>query len=104
MHIFKLATAPYSNVLWKIKNTNTTFMLVNGHREPTMTLIPGKWYRWRMGYVSIEPYTSLTFETTSGNAKCELQLLAKDGVYLPVCAMPLTYLCINLICTLTKRR
>jgi FtsP/CotA-like multicopper oxidase with cupredoxin domain len=59
-------------------------LLVNGQTAPTVTVQPGRWYRWRLVYAAMEDVATLSFVTT-GTATCELQLLAKDGVYLTVC-------------------
>jgi FtsP/CotA-like multicopper oxidase with cupredoxin domain len=61
-------------------NNNETFWLVNGLTQPVMKIRPGEWQRWR-----------ILFSFKGGNAgpleiklpdQCEMQLLAKDGVYI----------------------
>jgi FtsP/CotA-like multicopper oxidase with cupredoxin domain len=59
-------------------------LLVNGQTAPTLAMQPGKWYRWRIAYAAIEDTATLRFEVGALGGTCELQLLAKDGVYLPV--------------------
>ena len=57
----------------------TNFVLVNMQFLPKITMEVGKWYRWRMALSSIR--ASIAFLSQSG--KCEMQLIAKDGIYLP---------------------
>jgi len=52
---------------------------VNGQLGRTMTIGSHVWHRLRMIYAAVEQ--SLTV-TVVGDATCELQLLAKDGIYL----------------------
>ena len=56
----------------------TAHLLVNGQSQPVIAMRPGTWYRWRMAYSSIDRL--ITGTSLNG---CEMQLLAKDGVYLP---------------------
>jgi len=57
----------------------TNFILINMQFLPKITMEVGKWYRWRMALSSIR--ASIAFLSQSG--KCEMQLIAKDGIYLP---------------------
>eukprot|EP00756_Hemistasia_phaeocysticola_P042326 Hpha_TRINITY_DN16964_c1_g1::TRINITY_DN16964_c1_g1_i1::g.55453::m.55453 len=50
--------------------------LVNGYQMPIITIKKNEWQRWRIPYASADDDTTITF------GGCELQLLAKDGVYL----------------------
>eukprot|EP00581_Thalassiosira_minuscula_P005376 CAMPEP_0183743984 /NCGR_PEP_ID=MMETSP0737-20130205/65499_1 /TAXON_ID=385413 /ORGANISM="Thalassiosira miniscula, Strain CCMP1093" /LENGTH=703 /DNA_ID=CAMNT_0025979619 /DNA_START=265 /DNA_END=2376 /DNA_ORIENTATION=+ len=70
---------------WNTKNfkiTNATtdltnFMLVNMQFLPKVTMIAGKWYRWRTVLSSIR--SSVAFVPPKN---CEFKLLAKDGIFL----------------------
>jgi len=70
---------------WNTKNfkiTNATtdltnFMLVNMQFLPKVTMIVGKWYRWRTVLSSIR--SSVAFVPPKN---CEFKLLAKDGMFL----------------------
>lgn len=60
--------------------------MVNGQMSqasPTVTLTAGTWYRFRILLVSLGELLRLQPVSTDGGA-CEMQLLAKDGVYLEV--------------------
>jgi len=60
-------------------NGNNNFRLVNGQHQPTVTMQPGEWQRWRIVYANWlrDP---LDFSIDGG--ACEMQLLAKDGLYI----------------------
>ena len=60
------------------ETSDTDLVLVNGQHQPVVPMVAGQWARWRTLMASIEQKLELT---VSG---CELQLLAKDGVYLSV--------------------
>jgi len=64
-------------------DATTVFVLVNGMWKPKLTMEEGKWYRLRMLFASVELVIAAAplpwLETD-----CEMQLLAKDGVYLNV--------------------
>lgn len=47
--------------------------------SPVMDIVAGQWYRWRICYSSL----LTTAEFTLSDSSCEMQLLAKDGAYLP---------------------
>lgn len=51
--------------------------LVNGQNNPTVTMQPGEWQRWRLVHASSS--VSLHLVLSEG---CEMQLIANDGVYL----------------------
>jgi FtsP/CotA-like multicopper oxidase with cupredoxin domain len=53
--------------------------LVNGARNPLLSLVAGQWERWRIVFSSLEYGMFFTLDSAS----CEMQLLAKDGMYLP---------------------
>ena len=56
------------------------FTMVNGQYQPTLTIQPGEWRRWRIIWGSwLGDHLNLHFEDSSG---CEMQLLAKDGIYI----------------------
>jgi len=60
-------------------NLDTNVFFVNGQVQETMSIESGTWYRLRMVYAAVEQSLSLS---TAGDATCQMQLLAKDGVYL----------------------
>lgn len=60
---------------------NQNFVIVNGQYQPTHAMNEGQWYRFRMVYAAVERGARLEIDGTNG-AQCEMQLLAKDGVYL----------------------
>lgn len=56
------------------------FTTVNGQYQPTLTVQPGEWRRWRIIWGSwLGDHLNLHFEDSSN---CEMQLLAKDGIYI----------------------
>jgi len=57
------------------------FVIVNGQYQPTHEVNEGQWYRFRMVYAAVERGARLEIDGTNG-AQCEMQLMAKDGVYL----------------------
>lgn len=65
----------YGNATTETGNTN--LLLVNMQYIPKLSIERGKWYRMRMVMSSIEE--GLAWEAPEG---CDLQLLAKDGIYL----------------------
>merc|ERR1719440_988337 len=62
---------------------DTRLFLVNGQSNPSTDITAKTWYRFRMGYASADQMMKLNIsEGSVGSASCQLQLLAKDGVYL----------------------
>jgi len=65
----------------------SAFFTVNGKHCPTIDLVQGQWQRWRILYAGWLD-TSLGFQLrdegneSSISKHCEMQLLAKDGIYL----------------------
>ena len=61
-------------------NGDQAFNLVNGQFQPRHYMQPGEWQRWRVAWASwlIDP---LDLSISSGG-NCEMQLLAKDGLYI----------------------
>ena len=56
------------------------FRLVNGQYQPTITAQPGEWMRWRIIWGNwFNEHLNLSF---NGATECEMQLLAKDGIYI----------------------
>lgn len=55
------------------------FRLVNGQYQPELSMQPGEWQRWRIVYAN---WLSDKLDFTFINSSCEMQLLAKDGVYI----------------------
>ena len=53
-------------------------MLVNGQTDPLVSMDANKWYRWRIAFAALESTAVFTLDDDS----CEMQLLAKDGIYL----------------------
>eukprot|EP00854_Cymbomonas_tetramitiformis_P012748 gene12748-15074_t len=70
--------------LWQVTETVDTsevlslYILINGLFWPKVQMDMNKWYRWRVVYAAVETgMESITLDPT-----CEMQLIAKDGVYL----------------------
>lgn len=64
-----------------VKTTeDTNLVYVNGQFEPTVKVRSGEWNRFRMVFSSI--IQTLSMAVSDGDGSCEIQLLAKDGVYL----------------------
>ena len=61
-----------------VNGSTDDIMLVNGQTDPVISMDANKWYRWRMAFTSLE--TTATFSLN--DASCEMQLIAKDGIYL----------------------
>jgi len=72
----------FNNDLWSITGPGTPILLTNGQTAPFKPVLAGIWYRFRVLFTSIASGARLYTETESGTATCEMQLLAKDGVYL----------------------
>jgi FtsP/CotA-like multicopper oxidase with cupredoxin domain len=68
------------DALFKPKGSQN-FVVVNGQYQPTHTINEGQWYRFRMVYAAVERGARLEIDGSNG-ASCEMQLMAKDGVYL----------------------
>jgi len=62
-------------------NEDQVFVLVNGMWKPKLEMEEGVWYRLRFVYAAVELVLTMQPVPFLG-AHCELQLLAKDGVYL----------------------
>mmetsp|Transcript_101564 Transcript_101564/g.255975 ORF Transcript_101564/g.255975 Transcript_101564/m.255975 type:complete len:799 (-) Transcript_101564:63-2459(-) len=75
-HLWKNQTGQYID-------ENAVVSLVNGQYKPKMQIVSGKWYRFRMIFAAIELNLAV-FDAFRKNARCEFQLLAKDGIYLNV--------------------
>lgn len=63
----------------ELKQPGGTLILVNGHLNPKIAMVKDRWYRLRIVYSSIE--ARILWEW-AGNTQCELQMIAKDGIYL----------------------
>ena len=67
--------------LWQVTGTSEKVLLTNGQTAPTLTIAPNTWYRFRICFsaatVGAAPTLSFNEDST-----CEMQLLAKDGIYL----------------------
>ena len=64
--------------------TDMDLVLVNGQYQPIVSATAGVWQRWRMVLASVEQQLYITVPG------CELQLLAKDGIYLDVAPRTVT--------------
>ena len=56
------------------------FSLVNGQYQPTITMKPGEWQRWRIIWADWD--AGILNAHFGDSAPCEMQLLAKDGIYI----------------------
>jgi len=57
-----------------------SFRLVNGLYQPTTTMQPGEWQRWRIVFGNwLVDTLDFAFDASS---TCEMHLLAKDGIYI----------------------
>ena len=76
--------------LWDLESTvGDTFTLVNGQYNPTLEITAGEWQRWRVVFASWdENPLDLSMIT---NGVCEMNLLAKDGIYINDYPRPLTF-------------
>merc|ERR1719401_2426104 len=61
--------------------------LVNGQFKQNMTIDSHVWHRFRMVYSAVEQALTVKVD---GDATCELQLLAKNGIYLHEIPRPIT--------------
>lgn len=82
--------------LWKNQkgeyvNFEEVAVLVNGQYKPKLKITSGKWYRFRMIYGTVELLLR-AFPWFSVEANCEMQLLAKDGIYLHEAPRKVDYL------------
>jgi len=65
--------------------TGTSYVVANGQFQPVVSLEPNTWVRLRMAYAALE--SRLELSVSSG---CEMQLLAKDGVYVRDAPRPIS--------------
>lgn len=70
-------------------NVGNRFMLVNGQYRPTLEITAGEWQRWRVVYAGWDR-DPLDLEMITGGV-CEMNLLAKDGIYINDYPRPLTF-------------
>lgn len=61
-----------------VSGSTDDIMLVNGQTDPVVSMNANKWYRWRIAFTALESTAIFTLDDDS----CEMQLLAKDGLYL----------------------
>ncbi len=66
-----------------------TFTLVNGQYRPTLEITAGEWQRWRVVFASWDR-NPLDLSMITGGV-CEMNLLAKDGIYINDYPRPLTF-------------
>ena len=74
-------------------SVGNTFRLVNGQYRPELSATAGEWQRWRVVYGAWD-IPPLDLEMNS-NGNCEMNLLAKDGIYIsdyprPISSYPIT--------------
>ena len=86
----------FNEALWQAEGADADALLVvtNGQTAPTLTVEPGRWYRFRLCYGAVESIATFAL----ADDLCEMQLLAKDGIYLdeapravdevPMCGAP----------------
>jgi len=63
--------------LWQT-TLDHTLLLVNGHEMPVIGMEVGVWYRWRTVYASV----NYKLKMMMSDERCEMRLIAKDGIYL----------------------
>lgn len=56
------------------------FLLVNGQYRPVLEIVAGEWQRWRVVFAGYDR-NPLDLRMVSGGV-CEMNLLAKDGIYI----------------------
>ena len=61
-----------------VPGASSAVILVNGQVRPVISMVPKRWYRWRMLFVAVNAVLE-----PSVPASCDVRLLAKDGIYLP---------------------
>lgn len=67
------------------RNSNADLMVVNGAWQPVIPLTSGVHQRWRVAHTGYKRFVDLQIVdavTKKPTTACELQLLAKDGLYL----------------------
>ena len=68
-----------------IVNTNQDVILINGGYMPRIKVPNNGWMRWRMLNVAIKPIMNLAIlksTVDSTVAPCQMQIIAKDGIYM----------------------
>jgi len=63
-----------------VADVDDEFLLVNGQYQPVVRLRAGDWQRWRVVFGSWDE-TPLNLEIPDADDDCEINLLAKDGIY-----------------------
>jgi len=66
------------------------FRLVNGMYRPTLDAVAGEWQRWRVVFGAWNR-DSLDLQMPTGAENCEMNLLAKDGIYIDDYPRPLDF-------------
>eukprot|EP01052_Picozoa_sp_SAG31_P031894 SAG31_NODE_3432_length_4280_cov_1.816073_1_plen_845_part_00 len=69
---------------------DTNVFMVNGQLSREMTIASHSWHRLRFIYAAVEQSLELHVVASTGGAVCDLQLIAKDGVYLNTIPRPIT--------------
>jgi len=59
--------------------SSNAFRTVNGQFQPKITMAPGEWQRWRIVWAG---WLGNLLNLQIDSANCEMQLLAKDGIYI----------------------
>lgn len=66
-----------------------SFRLVNGQYKPKLEITAGEWQRWRVVFASWDKHPlDFAMET---NGVCEMNLLAKDGIYIGDYPRPMNF-------------
>lgn len=78
---FQKCSAKFPNGTWmdlmqKMQPFDCEYLLINGEYQPTVSLAPGEWQRWRI--VQSSHQSALRFDIEG----CEKVVLARDGLYL----------------------
>ncbi|KAI8476534.1 MAG: hypothetical protein J3K34DRAFT_463838 [Monoraphidium minutum] len=65
-------------------NLGENYLLLNGGYQPVMKMAQNTWQRWRILYSGSKAFSAVAVRREHGSlaTDCEMQLVAKDGVYL----------------------
>ncbi|KAI8476535.1 MAG: hypothetical protein J3K34DRAFT_516425 [Monoraphidium minutum] len=65
-------------------NLGENYLLLNGGYQPVMKMAQNTWQRWRILYSGSKAFSAVAIRREDGSlaTDCELQLVAKDGIYL----------------------
>jgi FtsP/CotA-like multicopper oxidase with cupredoxin domain len=79
----------FNLALNQVQGNPVTLLLVNGQTQPNINLDQGRWYRFRMVYAAIQHAIVLSIPD-NGAVSCDLELIAKDSIYLPTAPRSIT--------------